>query len=184
MVEKELTVDEMVKNVQDFFKGKKPSLTFGVHHKRLHDFVAIDRTIINTVPRFKQSGLSGDEWRFSTSVQFFFKNNLVHEESFGSMKYAVGALFHTMYSFLDHGIPDGVLDVEKITCDNPHCPNLWTKIMVMKKEFSEDGSFEGHPKLGGSYRKFCEEHSHRGCCDLEDADDNYVILEGIKNPST
>lgn len=37
-----------------------------MHYKRHPDFETYDRITIDTVERYKTSGLSGDEWRFSS----------------------------------------------------------------------------------------------------------------------
>gem|GEM_PF-6705725 len=39
------------------------------------DAQAFDEIRIVTVPRYKTSGLSGDEWRISAMIQFFAKVN-------------------------------------------------------------------------------------------------------------
>ncbi|KKL50531.1 hypothetical protein LCGC14_2304540, partial [marine sediment metagenome] len=38
---------------------------------RITDDEGVDQIVIDTVPRYKMSGLSGDEWRVSGRVRFF-----------------------------------------------------------------------------------------------------------------
>jgi hypothetical protein len=47
------------------------------------DAQAFDEVRIVTVPRYKISGLSGDEWRISSHIEFYRKGRKVHERGFG-----------------------------------------------------------------------------------------------------
>ena len=56
------------------------------------DAQAFDEIRIVTVPRWKTSGLSGDEWRISAVTQFYRKGKLIHEVSCRNVETACGFL--------------------------------------------------------------------------------------------
>jgi len=61
-------------------------------YKRHEDDDWIDEIKIVTVPRYKTSGMSGDEWRFSARVQLWRKGHLMFERSFSKLHYAIDFL--------------------------------------------------------------------------------------------
>jgi len=50
------------------------------------DAQAFDEVRIVTVPRYKTSGMSGDEWRISATIQFMRKGRIVHERGISSVE--------------------------------------------------------------------------------------------------
>ena len=50
-----------------------------IHTKIPPDRQAFDEIRIKTEPRYKQSGLSGDEWRISGKIEFMYKGEVVFE---------------------------------------------------------------------------------------------------------
>ncbi len=66
---------------------------FNKPHFKLHpDDQGVDRIEIDVVPRFKTSGLSGDEWRVSGRILMFRKGELVGERSMSNVESCVNAL--------------------------------------------------------------------------------------------
>lgn len=57
-----------------------------VFHKRLSDDHWWDEVRIVTIPRYKMSGLSGDEWRVSARLQILRKGVIFHERSFSKLE--------------------------------------------------------------------------------------------------
>ena len=57
-------------------------------HRPLEDEAWYDEVRIVTVPRFKTSGMSGDEWRTSAVAQFLRKGEVVASERFSDVKAA------------------------------------------------------------------------------------------------
>ncbi len=157
----------------------------GPWHDRLPEFSIVDRVEIKIVPRFKTSGLSGNEWRQNISVVGYFKGEVVFTERCGDMDYALASV----YSFYKHtSIPKVVLQKEKECCDQPSCMNKATNRYLMKKVHSEGNHFEANAMKKshgqGYYRQFCDIHAERGDACLNDTDSNYLPIEGGPGNST
>lgn len=144
------------------------------------DAQAFDEIRIVTVPRYKTSGLSGDEWRISARTEFWRKGHKVHEVYHGNIEKACILLGHDLWQAQDAGLAffgGG----EHGACDQEGCTSPATVFYKLKKEFSREGyehnpyEFDQRPLTRG----FCERHSTRGDCGLEDSDGNYERLEGI-----
>ncbi len=56
------------------------------HYRALSEWEGVDEIKIRQVPRFKTSGLSGDEWRVSAKIEFYRKGELVYERSVSRMR--------------------------------------------------------------------------------------------------
>src|SRR5215510_8404138 len=102
------------------------------------DCQAFDQIVITTVPRYKTSHLSGDEWRISAHVKFYRKNKVVHETNFGNVEVAcryLGVEF-------DKAISDGkaFFAGDGKTCDQEGCSEPST--VTYKKKF--DYCNKGH----------------------------------------
>lgn len=72
-------------------------------YKRHEDDDWIDEVRITTVPRYKTSGMSGDEWRFSACVQLWRKGHLMFERSFSKLHYAIDFLPAIQHEYADKG---------------------------------------------------------------------------------
>ncbi len=135
------------------------------------DAQAFDEVRIITVPRYKESGLSGDEWRISATIQLWRKGVLIHERGCGNIEAAVMLLGDTYLSAIDNGLAyfagDGIL------CDQEGCNNPVAVRYQKIADYNNDGTKK--EPLRATYRHFCERHSRRGDCGLDDADSNYVI---------
>ena len=140
-----------------------------------------DRIVIEVNPRWKESELSGDEWRFSYVIKAYRKGELIIQRSWSTLEYAVGALYYTLHI----GPQDGeYFDREawertKILCDQPGCAEVATVFYHRKKPYTNRGAELVAETRHYQYRQFCSKHRHRGDCDLDDADHNY---EQIPNP--
>lgn len=161
-------------------RGKKGASRVGSlgrpHYKPLPEDEGVDRIEITVEPRYKQSGLSGDEWRVGARVSFFKKGRKVGEEWYGSLSTAAHFLPGDM-----HRLPEisneALWGYDGSQCMQPSCANPTTVQYRLKQEFSARG--EG-PLPGGleCLRAFCDEHRLRGDCGLEDADRNYDEVDG------
>ena len=150
------------------------------HHKRHPDFEAFDRIELRLVPRFKTSGLSGNEWRVSVIAEFFFKGEKVHEAGYSDMKHAMLMLGS---DWVAAQIPTRVIEIEETKCSQPSCPKDATDKFWLKQEYSAQGHrLDPSDRHGQPYLQFCAEHSHRGDCSREDSDDNYVCDLSSKEP--
>ena len=113
-------------------------------------------------------------------VKFYFKGQVVHETGFSNMKYAV-MLLAGEWVRAQEPISEKVIEIEKTACDQVGCPDKAKAVYLMKKVTSLQGEYLDHGEYSSftNYRKFCEEHSHRGDSSREDCDENYSTVELI-----
>jgi hypothetical protein len=151
-------------------------------HKRHPDSGWYDRVELDIVPRYKTSGMSGDEWRTSVRLRWFFKGLQVGEEYFGrDIELALGYVPHVLAVASDGGASNEWLEHEKKKCDQPGCAEDAVARFKLKRETAKDGSYldPAETEHHESYRKFCKRHLRRGDCGREDADANYEPMDGI-----
>jgi len=152
-----------------------------VEHKPHEDSETIDEVRITQHERWKDSELSGDEWRFSFTAELRSRGVVVGH--IGGHRLEDVAL-NLLRLALGHG---GVeLDAIAINrrfnecCDQPACTREPAHFFMLKKEYSRQGeALEGidHGYGRRLFRKFCSKHKERGDCGLEDADDNYEEVQ-------
>ena len=148
-----------------------------MYHRRTRDFEVYDRIELKVVPRYKTSGLSGDEWRTSVQVDFWFKGQLIKSVRRSTMQFAVMFLASDFYSDM---IPKEVRDAEKSKCDQPGCDKLAVGFLSVGKLTADDGAWlDMADQSLKYYRQFCTEHIKRGDCDREDCDENYTPLNDL-----
>jgi hypothetical protein len=135
------------------------------------DAQAFDEIRITTVPRFKESGLSGDEWRISALTQFYRKGKMVHQTAHGNIEYAVRLLDHDFLSACDNGI--GYFAGEGDICDQEGCQDAATVTLEQTKEGCSRCGNVKEPEYSRPFRKFCDRHKRRGNSSLDDMDDHY-----------
>jgi hypothetical protein len=147
------------------------------------DAQAFDEIHIVTVPRYKTSGMSGDEWRISARIELWRKGNKIVEASYRDIATAIQFLPFVYLNAIDEG--KAFLAGESDICDQEGCHEQATVIYKLKARFCR----EGHKSNPYEYsqepliRKFCQRHSQRGDCRLDDADSNYEALEGGRTPA-
>jgi hypothetical protein len=135
------------------------------------DAQAFDEIRIVTVPRFKESELSGDEWRIHAEAQFYRKGKLIFSQGCRNTETAAGLL----YAWYVGGIGDGKAYYagDGITCDQEGCHEPATVRLRRLVDYCDAG--HGSAVFESSlYRHFCERHKERGDCGFDDADANYV----------
>lgn len=152
------------------------------------DAQAFDEIRIITVPRYKTSYLSGDEWRISANVQLFRKGKLVHECGAYSNVESACKYLSMLYdkTICEKGANcSGGGGVEQL-CDQEGCNEKATVFYRKKENVCERCASKKEAKClnlgkqdGIVVRKFCERHKRRGDGGLDDADKNYeeIILE-------
>ena len=134
------------------------------------DAQGFDEIRIITVPRYKESEISGDEWRISASIQLWRKGQMVHEDGSRNVETAcmmVGAVY---LRALDDA--KGYFAGDGVTCDQEGCSAQATVRYLKKLNYSRDG-VSSEPTRP-TYRHFCSRHSTRGDCGMDDADRNYT----------
>lgn len=149
-------------------------------HRRHRDFEVFDRISLEIVERYKTSGLSGDEWRFSVHASFWFKGEKILERSFRNMETAVlmlgGVLGET-----SSPIAERILELENEgRCDQPGCAAQSVSRYQFKRIFGRGGErlADSEMEYATYYAQFCARHLRRGDCGLEDADENYEVISG------
>jgi hypothetical protein len=144
-----------------------------VWHKRHSKWEAFDRIELDVVPRYKTSGLSGDEWRTYVAVRFSFKGVVVHEWQTRDMQTAILLLGYE-WTRQQEPIPTEVIEREKGRCDQPGCANEAPRRFLLKSLFSDHGDrLDPADQSLRYFRQFCDEHAQRGDCGREDSDANY-----------
>lgn len=133
------------------------------------DAQAFDEVRIVTVPRYKESGLSGDEWRISASIQFFRNGVLAHEEYASNVETACALVAYYHAKAIGEG--KAFFAGDDPFCDQEGCANHATVTYRLKQQFCDQGN--PHELHGETVRRFCERHARRGDCGLDDADRNY-----------
>src|SRR5207247_526556 len=98
------------------------SLTDKPHFKLHPDDEGVDRIEIQVIPRFKTSGLSGDEWRVSARIVAFRKGEMVGEKSVTSMAAAVQMLPYLWLTLSDWCAGPLYSGERGGKCQQPGCP--------------------------------------------------------------
>lgn len=149
-------------------------------HRRLPKFEAFDKITLEVVPRYKTSGMSGDEWRTSVAVRFFFKGHEIHEEWVRDMEAAI-LMLGSSWIKAQEPIPSEVIKIEERKCDQPGCSADAAGRLKVKRLTADDGSWLDSEERSGlvPYRRFCTRHIQRGDCSREDSDDNYEPMDGL-----
>ena len=150
------------------------------HRMTKPDAQGCDEIRITTVPRYKTSGLSGDEWRISSKIEFIRKGKVIHKAFNGDVEGAVKMLYAHWAQAHDEG--KFYFGGEGDLCDQEGCSEKATIVYRLKKRFCCGGGNCGQEieQFRENIRMFCARHSTRGDCGLEDSDSNYEVIEGYK----
>lgn len=138
------------------------------------DAQAFDKVVIETVPRWKDSEMSGSEWRISASIKFYRKGELVHETGCSNIEYACYLVGAKHIEACDNA--KGYFAGERDICDQEGCAEKATVTYLKKFNYCKNGH-KTENEFSKSYRRFCERHKGRGDCGLDDADSNYELIE-------
>ena len=173
-------LSKLIESLQTILTGIDWDESF--YHKRLPEWETYDAIVMGIVPRWKESGLSGDEWRYGVNISFMFKGLTIKTEYARDMNAAVMLLGWYKIAGKDEfkGIPDEILAKEKIACDNIGCPADATQWFALRRQTSDRGEWLEREENFVYYRQFCDAHAHRGDCSREDNDENYVAITKIK----
>lgn len=154
-------------------KGLLEGVEFAKHHA---DSEFVDEIRVRVIPRFKESNMSGSEWRRHAQVKLFHKGEEILEVGCGDVDTAAVRLPWLLRTLYDHEIK--YPDPENLKCFQPGCAELGTVKLYLKAEYARGHALPAQAfKL---YRRFCLEHSHRGDSDFEDCDENYELAETPK----
>lgn len=140
----------------------------------------VDEIRIVTVPRWKESELSGDEWRISARIDFYRKGQVVGSKTARNVEMAARFVDWFLVSGRENGEIDTPNNLGSF-CDQEGCSKPWTVRYRLKERYGRDGKAIPPSKwMEGvtEYRAFCDEHKARGDCGLDDADRNYEAMIG------
>lgn len=154
-----------------------------------HQDYGYDEIRINILPRYKTSNASGDEWRTGYSLTFMRKGEsilreLTHgidslrlgDECWGNVVLLKDLFIEKCNQNKLSELMIGKGDI----CDQVGCSQKSTVTYKLKYLYDNDGT-KKDPYIDDKrplIRKFCNRHSTRGDCGLEDADINYEIMNG------
>ena len=118
----ESIIDKLVQRMRDWLDRKKMPLLGEPMHKRHSEQEVFDEINIRLIPRYKTSGLSGDEWRFNAHVECKCRGKTFHDFRARNVREAVMRL---PGEFLNFGcpLPTEWINHEREMCDNPACSN-------------------------------------------------------------
>jgi len=148
-------------------------------YKRHEDDEWIDEIRVKVVPRYKTSGLSGNEWRVSALVQFSRKGVVLRERRVHRIRDAAMAIPWMLIDDApvgddeDRKFPD-----EDSWCFQPGCTEKAVSIYRLKTEGCPRCGTQKTPAFAEVRRAFCRKHLRRGDAGLDDADDNYEVVSG------
>lgn len=134
------------------------------------DAQAFDEVRITTVPRWKESELSGCEWRISAKIEYLRNGVVKHEAYAGDTKTACGLAYYHYVNAMDNA--KGYFASADDFCDQEGCKEKATVVYQLKETYCNRG--HKNEKFTPQHRQFCERHKHRGDQSFEDSDSNYV----------
>ena len=135
-----------------------------------------DRVTIELQDRWKESELSGSEWRFSYVLTLWRKGKAIYTKVFSSMEDAAAYLpwaLRTWAEDADIYTVESMDRLDHVTCCHPGCKNdaKWRADLVT--QFTNTGQLLALSEVLPAYRLFCDRHKDRGDCGRDDANDNY-----------
>lgn len=149
------------------------------YHRRLPEWEAFDEISLRIIPRYKTSGLSGDEWRQHVEIEFFHKGQIVYSAGTSTMEAAI-LMLGAHFVKQQEPIPDRVIEIENGTCDQPSCKASAVGRYLVKRLTAANGEWlDMNDQRLQYYRKFCKVHARRGDCSREDCDENYEPMDGL-----
>lgn len=148
-----------------------------MRHATAPDYQPYDEIHVTTVPRFKESGLSGDEWRISVLIEFKKKGVVIATRDFGKMENAANYMAWAYISSLELGegeIEGARKSIEDLgLCDQEGCSDkAIVKYLIKSKSCKSCGKKKDF-EYEDEFSQFCIKHSRRGDSDLIDSDFNY-----------
>ena len=148
-----------------------------VNFKAHSDDEGVDRIELVATPRYKTSGLSGDEWRVGAKIVFYRKGEVMHEDFRTSVKSAVAHLAYLL-DLVPEKAPRPLWGLDEKTCAQYGCAEPAEVVLRLKQEWSDRGDGPLPDRHFEQRRAFCRRHAVRGDCGLEDADKNYEQVSG------
>ena len=149
----------------------------------------IDGVTIECCERWKDSELSGSEWRFSYTTKLWRKGKVIAID--GGHYKLENAVAHLPWLLKIWGESGRYLeDIPKSErwsglsirdCCQPGCAEPATLVRRMRRTWSKPCDLSA-PATDGEVRSFCERHRHRGDSGLDDGESNYGEPEALPVP--
>lgn len=158
--------------------------------ERHEDDQWFDSVTIRIAERWKESELSGDEWRFSYVMTLWRKGVPLARRSTSRFDWALGHMPTMLDSLAPVGNDDELRDAWAAKsaelfghpdpyfeefCAQPGCTHLATHEYRLRKSWCNRCGESKVPHRE-QRRRFCGLHLHRGDCGLDDADVNYELM--------
>lgn len=138
-----------------------------------------DKVDIYTVPRWKESELSGDEYRISAAADLWYKGNKIKTMTFMDVDTAIRYLDGALVYWQENGEAYDRVD-DSYLCDQESCANIADVKYKRLDAWTNRGDKETLYDWN-LYRVFCNGHKTRGDCALDDADRNYEQVDFLPN---
>lgn len=139
------------------------------------DHQRYDKVDIYTVPRWKESELSGDEYRISATADLYYKGNLIKRMTFSDVDTAIRYLDGALVYWRENGEDYPNID-DSYLCDQESCANIADVKYKRLEGFTDRGKPEKLYDFN-LYRVFCNKHKTRGDCSRDDGDHNYEQVD-------
>lgn len=146
------------------------------HHLRLPEYQFFDDIRLKASSRWRDSDMSGSEWRSGILIEFLFKGEVMATCGARDMQAAAAIL---AYRLLDNGTDLEVnrgkhMALEAACCDQPGCAKPWTVIAWLRQRYTKRAEPIPPSPPERFFRRFCDDHEDRGeDAGYEDADANY-----------
>jgi hypothetical protein len=160
----------------------------GLTWHRHHDDERYDAVAVHSIERYKTSGLSGDEWRFSIVAQIYWKGHVIGSRGMGSFEAAIRILDHWINYMQEHlafehngehdwviNWPDDKLRAEY--CFQPGCCEKAVNTFRLKELYTRDGTTKKE-MFSTRVVRYCLKHSGRGNSHMTDCDQNLELIDG------
>lgn len=148
-----------------------------MHHVNHPEDERFDEIHIYIQERWKESELSGDEWRFSYCAEVKRKGETVITINANKLQWLLAGLqWRMLIAGEENNFDQDAWEKTKFFCDQPGCANLPTVFYKRLKPYTSFGDELVDHDYRNEYRQFCERHEDRGDCDLDDANHNYETI--------
>jgi hypothetical protein len=149
-------------------------------HLRLPGYEFFDEIRLAADSRYKDSDVSGSEWRTGITIEFLFKGDVMATCGALDMQAAAAIL---AYRLLDNGGTELEVDIrkhaalERTCCDQPGCKKPWTWIAWLRRRYTNEAALIVITPPERFFRRFCDDHADRGDdAGYEDANNNYDMV--------
>lgn len=143
------------------------------HYADSHKKQLVDKIVIETEPRLKDSDLSGREWRFHANVTAYYKGKKVADTFYSDVQSAMGKIkdWYEEDAFFTINPRAAIEEDGKPKCDQEGCCSDATKAFKHLKKYCQDCSKEEviDPEEEIRFNVYCDAHSDRGDLSLTDS---------------